>query len=269
VEPENRLVARALERRWEEALAEQERLTEEYERFCRSQPATLSAAEQEQIRSLAQDIPQLWHADTTTAPERQRLVRFLIEQIEVSVQGETDQVEVAIRWAGGFVSHHSLARAVQRYEQLADYPRLRARIAEQRAAGKSMAAVAECLNQEGFHPPKRAKRFSSGMVAGFLAKGGRSGPRPVALSAAGLLQKGEWLLTDLARHLGMPSATLHRWRKVGWVHARKLPVPGGHWALWADAAELKRLARLRGHHRARRDQPIPIELTTLKARKTN
>jgi hypothetical protein len=268
VEPENRLVARELERRWEEALAEQGRLAEEYERFGRSQPATLSAAEQRQIRSLARDIPQLWHADTTTAAERQCLIRFLIERIEVGVQGETDQVEVAIGWAGGFVSRHTLARPVQRYEQLADYPRLRARVAELRAAGKSMAAVAECLNQEGFRPPKRASRFSSAMVAGFLAKGGRSGPRPVALSATGMLRKGEWLLTDLARHLGMPSATLHRWRQVGWVHARKLPVPGGHWALWADAAELKRLARLRKHHRARRDQPIPAELTTPKPRKT-
>jgi DNA invertase Pin-like site-specific DNA recombinase len=268
VEPENRLVARELERRWEEALAEQGRLTEEYERFCRSQPATLSAAEQEQIRSLARDIPQLWHADTTTVAERQRLIRFLIEQIEVGVQGETDQVEVAIHWAGGFVSRHTLTRAVQRYEQLADYTRLRERIGELRAAGKSMAAVARCLNQEGFRPPKRAPRFTSGMVAGFLAKGGRSGPRPVALSATGLLQRGEWLLTDLARHLGMPSATLHRWRQVGWVQARKLAVPGGHWALWADAAELERLARLRGHHRARRDLPIPTELTTPTARKT-
>ena len=156
---------------------------------------------------------------------------------------------------------------MQNYEQLADYPRLRARIAELRAAGKSMAAVAESLNQEGFRPPKRATRFSKDMVAGFLAKGGRSGPRPVALSAKGLLHKGEWLLTDLARHLRMPSATLHRWRKVGWVHSRKLPVAGGHWALWADAIELKRLARLRGHQRPRRDQPIPTEWTTPKKRK--
>lgn len=267
VEPENRLVARTLERRWEEALQAQSQLEEDYERFCRSQPATLSEAEQERIRSLARDIPQLWDAPTTTAADRQRLVRFLIEQIEVGVQGETDQVEVTIRWSGGFVSRHVLARAVQRYEQLADYPRLRARIDELRAEGKSMAAVAECLNQEGFHPPKRAKRFNSAMVAGFLAKGGRSGPRPQALSAQGLLQKGEWLLTDLARQLGMPSATLHRWRKVGWVQARKLPVPGGHWALWAAGAELKRLARLRGYSRKRRDEPIPAELTTPKVRK--
>src|SRR5262245_28972454 len=206
-EPENRLVARELERRWEEALAEQGRLEEEYGRFCRGQPATLSAAEREQIRSLARDIPQLWHADTTTAAERQSLIRLLVEQIDVGVRGESDQVELSIRWAGGFVSRHGLARAVQSYEQLADYPRLRERIAELRAAGKSMAAVAETLNQEGFRPPKRAARFTKEMVAGLLAKGGRSGPRPNALSAAGLLRKREWLLTDLARHLGMPSAT--------------------------------------------------------------
>jgi hypothetical protein len=267
VEPENRLVARELERRWEDALQEQRRLEEDYERFCRSQPAALSAAEQEQIRTLARDIPELWTADTTTPADRQRLVRFLIEHIEVQVRGETDQVAVAIHWAGGFISHHPLVRAVQRYDQLADYARLRARIDELRAQGQSMAQVAECLNQEEFHPPKRAERFTGGMVAGFLAKKGRSGPRPQALSAAGMLQKGEWLLTDLARKLAMPAATLHRWRKVGWVQARKLPVPGGHWAIWAAGAELKRLARLRKHHRARRDQPIPAELTTPKVRK--
>jgi DNA invertase Pin-like site-specific DNA recombinase len=262
VEPENRLVARELERRWEEALQEQRHLEEDYERFCRAQPATLSRAEQEQIRALARDIPELWQAETTTAADRQRLVRFLIERVVVQVQGVTDQVEVAIHWSGGFVSQHSLARAVQRYDQLADYARLQPRIEELRGQGKSMAQVAECLNREGFHPPKRAERFTGGMVAGFLAKGGRSGPRPRALAAAGMLRRGEWLLSDLARALGMPAATLHRWRNVGWVRARKLPVPGGHWALWAPAEERKRLARLRQYQRRRRDQPIPAELTT-------
>ena len=43
VEPENRLVVRELERRWEEAQKEQRRLEEEYARFSRNQPAGLSA----------------------------------------------------------------------------------------------------------------------------------------------------------------------------------------------------------------------------------
>ena len=155
VEPENRLVGRELERRWEEALHEQRRLEEEYDRFARAQPATLSAAEREQIRSLAQAIPALWQAVTTTPADRQRLVRFLIERIELLVHGDTDQVEITIHWTGGFVSQHSLVRAVQRYDQLADYGRLRARIEELRAQGQTMAQVAQCLNQEGFHPPKQ------------------------------------------------------------------------------------------------------------------
>jgi len=267
VEPENRLVGRELERRWEEALQEQRRLEEEYDRFARDQPATLSAAEREQIRSLAQAIPDLWQAATTTPADRQRVVRFLIERIELIVCGETDQVEVTIHWTGGFVSQHSLVRAVQRYDQLANYAQLRTRIEELRSQGQTMAQVARSLNQEGFHPPKRARCFTMSMVAGFLAKGGRSGPRPQALSAQGMLKRGEWLLTDLARELRMPSATLHRWRKVGWVQARKLPVPGGHWAIRAPGTELKRLTRLRKFQRTRRDLPIPAELTTPKIRK--
>ena len=267
VEPENRLVGRELERRWEEALQEQRRLEEEYDRFARDQPATLSAAEREQIRSLAQAIPDLWQAATTTPSDRQRLIRFLIERIELFVRGATDQVEVAIHWTGGFVSQHSLVRAVQSYEQLANYARSACSNRGAAPQGQTMAQVAQCLNQEGFHPPKRAICFTTSMVAGFMAKGGRSGPRPRALSVQGMLRRGEWLLMDLARKLQMPSATLHRWRKVGWVQARKLPVPGGHWAISAATAELKRLTRLRKYQRTRRDQPIPAELTTPNVRK--
>jgi hypothetical protein len=96
VEPENRLVGRELERRWEEALQEQRRLEEEYDRFARAQPATLTTAEREQVRSLAQAIPDLWQAATTTSADRQRLVRFLVERIELVVRGATDEVEVTI-----------------------------------------------------------------------------------------------------------------------------------------------------------------------------
>ena len=184
--------------------------------------------------------------------------------IVVNVQGVGQQVTVAIHWAGGLQTSHALVRPVKGYEQLADYARLRARIEELRRLGRTMAEVAACVNQEGFQPPKRAQQFTSGMVACFLAKGGRSGPRPRVLSAKGLLRKAEWLLTDLARHLSMPSATLHRWRKVGWVHARKLPVAGGHWALWADKDELARLNRLRRFRRSWEVKSPPVTLTTPK-----
>ena len=262
VEPENRLVARELERRWDEALQNQRQVEEDYERFRHAQPAEVSPAEQERIRALANSIPELWTAESTTAADRQRIIRFLIERIVVDVQGASERVAVAIHWLGGSSSCHELLRAVQRYDQMADYPRLRARIEELRARGASMASVAQHLNEEGFRPPKRAERFTSGIIAGFLSKGGRSGPRPHALDAGGLLRKSEWLLSDLARKLNMPAATMHSWRKLGWARARKLPVPGGYWAIWANKAELKRMARLRQFRRSWLVKSPPLDLTT-------
>jgi hypothetical protein len=61
----------------------------------------------------------------------------------------------------------------------------------------------------------------------------------------GVLGEHEWLLTDLARELAMPAATLHRRVRVGWVRARKVGTPGGHWVIWADADELDRMNRIR------------------------
>jgi hypothetical protein len=269
VEPENRLVARELERRWEEALKEQRRLEEEYTRFCRGQPEGLSAAEREQIRSLAQDLPALWRAAATTAADRQRIVRLLVEEVVVAVQGESERVDVTIRWAGGDSSRHEVVRPVQCYEQLANYGRLLSRIDELRKSGLTLAAVAARLNEEGFRPPKRSPAFNKDMVTRLLAKGGRNGPRPRAVADGQLLEAHEWLLSDLARHLGMPQPTLHRWIRVGWVQGRKLPTPGGHWVIWADADELERLARLRTCPRGWSDEAVLAELTKPKARDNN
>jgi DNA invertase Pin-like site-specific DNA recombinase len=261
-EPENRLVVRALERLWEEALQGQARLQGEYERFRQAQPPRLSEGEKAQVRQLAQDVPALWGAATTTARDRQRLVRLLVQEVEVEVQGQTEQVAVAIHWSGGLVSRHRLARGVQRYEQLAAYRRLCARVDELRASGKSMGEVAECLNAEGFRPAKRVERFTGGMVSGLLARRCASGAGRHGQGAAGLMEKGEWLLGYLARHLGVPAVTLHRWRKGGWVSARKLDVAGGLWAVWATGPERRRMGRLRRFQKDHPNQPIPAELTT-------
>jgi DNA invertase Pin-like site-specific DNA recombinase len=269
VEPENRLVVRELERRWEEALKEQRRVEEEYARFGRTQPAGLSASEREHIRALARDLPALWQAPATTAADRQRIVRLLVEEVIVTVRGESEWVDVAIRWAGGFSSRHELVRPVQRYQQMADYGMLMKRIDELRKAGQTLAEVAEQLQREGFHPPKRSATFTSGILAGLLAKLGRSGPRPRVVAEPGLLGEHEWLLTDLARKLEMPQATLHRWIRVGWVHARQLLTPGRQWVIWADADEVDRMTRLRTCPRGWSDEPILARLTKPKARDNN
>src|SRR4051812_42870744 len=65
-EPENRLVARTLERRWEEALQAVQHLEAEFDRFRRTQPRALDESDRERIRRLAEEAPALWRTATTT-----------------------------------------------------------------------------------------------------------------------------------------------------------------------------------------------------------
>ncbi|MBL8813062.1 MAG: zinc ribbon domain-containing protein [Planctomycetaceae bacterium] len=67
-EPENRLVARTLEARWENALKRQREAEEEYNRFLRQQPATLSSDERHRIGALAEDVGQVWNASCGRPP---------------------------------------------------------------------------------------------------------------------------------------------------------------------------------------------------------
>jgi hypothetical protein len=95
-EPENRLVARELERRWEEALKQQRQLDEEYERFARSAPAELDEEAMSSIRALAADLPAVWSAASTTPADRRLVARLLLERVVVTVQKEGERVEVEL-----------------------------------------------------------------------------------------------------------------------------------------------------------------------------
>ena len=266
VEPENRLVARELERRWEQSLAAVRDVEEQYDRFRRDQPAELTAADRDMIMSMASDIPALWQAATTTASDRRVVARHLIERVEVAVQGQTEWVDVAVHWSGGFVSRHEVRRPVRRLEQLRDYSALMDRVLELHRAGLTSGAIADRLNVEGFRPAKRRETFNRSMVRQMLSRRFRSGPCPRALTESSPLEDQEWWLTDLARELGMPVPTVHCWLRRGWISARKLAGAGGRWILWADDKELDRLRRLRASPRSWSDQPYPPELTTPKAR---
>jgi DNA invertase Pin-like site-specific DNA recombinase len=261
VDPDYRLVARELERRWDEVLRTDEQLQAEYARFVHDSPTQLSIHEREQIRALAADVPRLWHAPSTTPQDRQAIARLLLEQVTVTVEGTTDQVDVALRWAGGFVSQHTMCRPVQTYKQLSNYEALVARIDALRSERKTLSEIATILNTEGFHPPKRARHFTEAMVSRFLRdRGIRSGALPRCVTAYKHLKRDEWWLTDLAAELAMPIATLHRWQRVGWVASRKVIAAGGRWAIYADPDELARLRRLRDSPRGW-PRPYPTELT--------
>jgi hypothetical protein len=168
-EPENRLVARELERRWEEALRVQRRLEEDYRRWEHSAPSPLSADDEREIRALAADLPAVWSAATTTAIERQRIARLLLERVVVTVDKSSERVDLELHWIGGLARRQALSRPVQRYDLQSDYPRLVERLRALCAERHSAATIAERLNAEGFRPPKRTDHFTGQMVQRLIA----------------------------------------------------------------------------------------------------
>src|SRR4051812_10231104 len=114
-EPENRLVARTLERRWDEALRAAQQLEAESDRFTRAQPRPLGEDDRERIRRLADEVPTLWRAATTTHADRRQVVRLLIDRVVLDVAPGDDRVAVRVEWAGGAVRERTICRAVQGY----------------------------------------------------------------------------------------------------------------------------------------------------------
>lgn len=101
VDPSNRLVAATLEKRWNSALENLEQLRKEYDAVQRKSSLTLAAEQKQQILSLAQDLPRLWEAPTTSSKDRKRILRLLIKDITVERRNEEKKVILYIRWQGG------------------------------------------------------------------------------------------------------------------------------------------------------------------------
>jgi DNA invertase Pin-like site-specific DNA recombinase len=245
-DPENRLVVRQLEHHWEEALQAQADVQITYERFLARQPASLSAEERKMIRQFAGNMPALWHASSTTAVERQRIVRLLIERVTVLVQGETERVEVEVTWTGGHQSRAQLIRPVACFEQLSYYPELLQRVAVLFDEHHTSEEIAQELNAEGWRPPKRRDTFTGSMVRSLLSRQGLRRLDKRRPSDGLTTGDDEWRFHDLARELQMPESTLYSWMKKGKVRARLQPHgTQSFWLIWADDGELERLRALR------------------------
>jgi DNA invertase Pin-like site-specific DNA recombinase len=264
VEPENRLVARELEKRWEQSLIEQRGIDEAHDRFQREQPTPLNDSERQMLASLSSDVPALWRSPDTTPADRQTIVRCLIEQVVLTAPADSEAADAAIHWAGGYVSHHQFIRPVARYEQMRDYQRLSQRIIELRDQKLTSAQIAQRLNEEHRRPPKRRATFNAGMIRSILYRRGEAPTRPTTV----VLEADEWWFTDLARVLNLPQPTLYSWMRRGWIQARRIVMPRGQprWTVWADEDELHRLRQLRACPRSWHCQPHAAELTQPKLR---
>ena len=138
VEPENRLVARSLERVWEEKLRRVEEIDREHDAWRREQAISISDADRAEILALGEKVPFIWHAATTTPAERKQIIRLVIKSVAIDQKREPGLVCMRIVWQTGAVSEHSFRRRVQNYALHADTEQLQNR-----------STCAQCVAKDG------------------------------------------------------------------------------------------------------------------------
>ena len=147
VDPANRLVAATLEQRWNEALQRLAELQQHSEQANQARSLVLSAAQRAQVLALAEDVPTLWSAPTTTAKDRKRLLRLLIKDVTVE-RAAPKQLRLHMRWQGGALSEVAVSLPLSRPDQVR-YPPATVERIKTLAATLDDAQIAAQLNQEG------------------------------------------------------------------------------------------------------------------------
>ncbi len=99
IDPDNRLVAGELERRWNDRLAAVARLEEQIRSLQNEQPRALHDDERATLLALADDLPQLWNHPAASNETRKRILRAVLEEIVVTV--EADRLRLVLHWQGG------------------------------------------------------------------------------------------------------------------------------------------------------------------------
>ena len=110
VDPARRHVARELEARWNTALERAEQIAQRLVGLD-AERASRPAIDRAALMDLAQDLPAVWNAPTTSAGTKQRLVRTLIEEVVIDLDDEANEAVLTIHWVGG---RHSETRVPRR-----------------------------------------------------------------------------------------------------------------------------------------------------------
>ncbi len=149
VDPDNRLVARSLERDWNEKLLEAERLQREYAALPKPTALLITPQERQRILALAQNVPAVWHASTTSQAERKQLLRYLIK--DVTLVKREQVIEVRIRWQTEALTDLTVPRPKVVADARRTVAQVVARVREL-APTHTATQIALLLNEEGLRP---------------------------------------------------------------------------------------------------------------------
>ncbi|MER9344922.1 hypothetical protein NKI41_29925 [Mesorhizobium sp. M0601] len=114
VDPENRLVAHELERRWNGALAAGRALEEELEALVRQRPAALSAEERQRLLQMGADLEAAWHHPAATAVTRKRIIRVVLREVVAQVEGDQIHLLLLIRACARLMPDKGIAGLLNR-----------------------------------------------------------------------------------------------------------------------------------------------------------
>ncbi|APO77870.1 hypothetical protein AM571_PC00124 (plasmid) [Rhizobium etli 8C-3] len=154
VDPDNRLVASELERRWEAALRELRAAEDAVAQRASPEPAKRTGFSKDlnnKVVALFDSLPRIW-ADATTDAHRKALLRCLIEKVVID-RGERDIALARIVWRGGAVTDLRVKMKVNSVAKLTRGEELRARLLELARTGMPDDEIAEILTREGHHSP--------------------------------------------------------------------------------------------------------------------
>jgi excisionase family DNA binding protein len=208
-EPDNRLVARSLENRWEEKLRE----LKDAEAELAEHVVPASEPSREQIEALARDLPALWAAQSTAHRDRKRLLRALIADVTLTSKPESRELRVGIRWRSGAAEEHTIQRPPTPAE-----------------ARRTPPEALELLRRLGPH------RTNAEVLAELDAAGLRTGAgRPFDLKSVRWLRSqykipsppeplprdGELTIDQLAERLGISRGAIYYWIGRGYLQARR------------------------------------------------
>lgn len=216
-EPENRLVARTLEARWEARLGD---VADAEAALAAQRSARPELPAPEQLAATAADLPALWASPATSDRDRKRLLRALLADVTITPSAdEPSRILVGLHWKSGACQQVAATRRKNAIQLRSTDP---AAIELARRTGPHMdnAALAAALNDAG-HRTGTGQPFDA-TAAGNLRNYHRI-PYP------GLLEDGELTPRQVAGLAGVSTGTVHYWINSGYLAARR--GPAGRWCI--------------------------------------
>ena len=244
-EPENRLVARTLEARWETRLAD---LAAAEAALAAQRAARPELPAPDALAATIADLPGLWADEATSGKDRKRLLRALLADVTITPDADDrTKINVGLRWKSGASQQIQVTRRRSAVQLRVTDPAA-IELARRIGPGLDNNALAEALNQAG-HRTGTGQPFDA-TAAGNL-RGYHHIPYP------GLLEDGELTPRQVAERIGVSAGTIHYWIANAFLAARR--GPAGRWCIpfppQVEAACRDRAAGSPHQHRDHDSQP--------------